>query len=69
MGETLRLTWRQVRFDHAQRLVDIQLDAQDTKTKEARRALLGGDLYEVLWAWAQTIRPLQTPWVCHYHGR
>jgi integrase len=69
MGETLRLTWRQVRFDHARRLVEIQLDAQDTKTKEARRAFLGGDLYETLWAWAQASQPLQTPWVCHYHGR
>ncbi len=69
LGETLSLTWRQVRFDHAQRLVEIQLAAADTKTKEARRAFLGGDLYETLWEWQQASAPFSTPYVCHRHGK
>ncbi|WP_447973945.1 tyrosine-type recombinase/integrase [Nitrospira sp. Kam-Ns4a] len=69
LGETLALTWRQVRFDHTQRLVEIQLEAADTKTKEARRAFLGGDLYETLWAWKQASEAFKTPWVCHRQGK
>lgn len=70
-GETLLLEWSQVRFNHAQQLVEIRLEATDTKTSEPRAAIIDGDLYEVLREWqiytTQAYPTCQT--VCHYRGR
>ncbi len=70
-GETLAIQWSQVRFDHRQELVEIRLDAGDTKTSEQRTVVLGGDLYAFLRDWYRFTKKAfpscQT--VCHYKGR
>lgn len=70
-GETLLLEWKQIRFHPKEQLVEIKLNALDTKTKEERRAFLGGDLYETLFGWYKRTRETvpDCPWVCHRNGR
>lgn len=70
-GETLAIGWSQVRFQHARQLVEIRLDAENTKTSEQRVAVMGGDLYTTLRDW-HTIVKAQYPTcqtVCSYRGK
>ncbi len=70
-GETHSLKWSQVRFHHTKRMVEIRLEAIDTKTSEQRAAVFPGDLYEVLRDWHTFTEKKypDCPTVCHYQGR
>lgn len=70
-GETLNLEWKQVKFDHTNRLVTITLAGADSKTSEPRLVVMGGDLYETLELWYRETRKQfpNCPWVCHLNER
>lgn len=70
-GEAFSLQWTQIRFDHKDKQVRIQLAGKDTKTDEPRVVIMTGDLYETLRDWQSQSRNNypHCPWVCHRKGR
>ncbi len=70
-SEAISLLRTQLAFHHPRQLVRLALSGNQTKNREPRTIVMGGDLYEVLSAHeTSTQRDFPTcPWVCHHHGR